>query len=228
MAQAPRRFNKLAITVPDQIALLEQRGLIVGNRIHAQQSLRNIGYYRLSGYMLPFQVPNSNHQFSVGTTFEKITDLYSFDRKLRIIFLDALDRIEVGLRAATTQAMCLQHGSHWYRDATNFLPTAGHPQLLQSLLDEIGDSDPRRRAVHIAHYYNNYDDPPSPPSWMLLEAISFGSLAHIIRKLNANNLKVIARLINVPDPALKSWCLSLLIYATYVPTTSEFGIEYTP
>lgn len=209
MAQAPRQFTKPALDIPAQIALLEQRGLAIGNRIHAQQSLRHIGYYRLSGYMLPFQTPGTNHQFIAGTSFEKITDLYSFDRKLRIIFLDALDRIEIGLRAATTQALCLQYGSHWHLIPSNFLPGANHAALLESLKEEIGHYDPRKRAVQIAHYYSNYDDPPLPPAWMVLEAISFGSLVHIIRKLNAQNLKLVARLVGVPDPALKSWSLSL-------------------
>ena len=159
--------------------------------------------------MRPFQEPGGNHQFVAGATFEQITDLYSFDRKLRVIFLDALDRVEVGLRAATTQALCQLHGSHWYLDSANFLPTADHGALVASLQEEIGHDDERKRAVHVHHYYSNYDDPPMPPSWMLLEALSFGSLVHILRKLNAQNLKAISRLIGITDPALKSWCLSL-------------------
>ncbi len=159
--------------------------------------------------MIPFQIPGGNHQFIAGTTFEDITDLYSFDRKLRIIFLDALDRVEVGLRAATTQAMCLQYGPHWYMDANNFLPSANHVELLESLKEEIGHDDQRRRTVHINHYYSNYDQPEMPPSWMLLEAISFGSMVHIIRKLTAKNLKLISRLLGLPEQAVHSWPLSL-------------------
>jgi hypothetical protein len=37
--------------------------------------------------------------FVQAPTFDQIVDLYSFDRKLRIVFLDALDRIEVGLKS---------------------------------------------------------------------------------------------------------------------------------
>jgi abortive infection bacteriophage resistance protein len=43
----------------------------------------------------------------------------------------------------------------------------------------------------------------------MIMAISFGSLATIIRRLNAGNLKSVAWLIGLPDPALKSWCLSV-------------------
>jgi len=209
LAQTPRQFTKPALDLPAQIVLLEQRGLTIGNRVHAQQSLRHIGYYRLSGYMRPFQQPSGNHQFFAGTTFEQITDLYSFDRKLRVIFLDALDRVEVGLRAATTQALCQLHGSHWYLASTNFLPTANHRALIACLQEEIGHDDEKKRAVHIQHYYSNYDNPSMPPSWMLLEALSFGSLVHILRKLNAQNLKAISRLIGITDRALRSWSLSL-------------------
>ena len=191
------------------MALLQQRGLLLPDVQAAQLSLRYIGYYRLSAYMRPFQSTDGTHQFTTGTTFERIADLYSFDRKLRIIFLDALDRIEVGLKSAITEALCLKHGPHWYLNSQNFLPTADHNALLKNLKEEIGHHDTGRRAVHVAHYYDNYDEPDMPPSWMLFEAISFGSFAHVIRRLNAANLKSVAWLLGITDPALKSWCLSL-------------------
>jgi abortive infection bacteriophage resistance protein len=77
------------------------------------------------------------------------------------------------------------------------------------LKNEVGHSEPQKRAVHVNHYYLNYDQPEMPPSWSVLEATSFGSLAYLIRQLTAANAKSVAWLINIPEPALKSWTLSL-------------------
>lgn len=209
MSKSPRVFSKPAITITDQVTLLKKRGLEISDLPASQQALRYIGYYRLSAYMRPFQASGADHQFNEGTAFSDIDDLYSFDRKLRIVFLDALDRIEIGIKAAATQALCQHHGPAWFLDPKNFLPTADHGSMIEKLKDEIGTTDFSKRAVHIQHYYNNYDEPELPPSWMLMEAISFGSLARLIKNLNAKNMKSVAWLINIPEPALKSWCLSL-------------------
>jgi abortive infection bacteriophage resistance protein len=204
-----KTFTKPALSVQAQIAILKARGLSIADESNAQISLRHIGYYRLSAYMRPFQIADGTHNFNKGATFEKIFDLYSFDRKLRIVFLDALDRIEIGLKSATTESLATKYGPHWYLDKNHFLPNADHAALITSLKEEIGHSDPKKRAVHIDHYYSNYNTPDMPPSWMLFEAISFGSFAYLVRKLNAANSKGVAWLVNIPEPALPSWCLSL-------------------
>ena len=48
-------FAKAALTLEEQIALLRSRGLEIEDVQYATACLRNIGYYRLSGYSLPFQ-----------------------------------------------------------------------------------------------------------------------------------------------------------------------------
>lgn len=209
MSGESRTFTKPALSVSDQLALLEGRGLTIPDRAAAQMSLRHIGYYRLSAYMRPFQSTDRTHKFHAGTTFDQIATLYSFDRKLRVIFLDAIDRIEVAIRSALTESLGIKHGSHWFLDPKHFAASTNHVELLQKLKDEIGHSDPRKRAVHIAHYYESYDVPDMPPSWMIVEAISFGSLANLVRNLNLANSKSVAWLIGLQEPALKSWCLSL-------------------
>ena len=87
-------FTKPALAVPALISLLKERGLAVTDLFFAARQLRNIGYYRLTGYMLPFQIGgtgNDRHNFKSGTTFEQVIDLYIFDRQLRVLLLDVLD-----------------------------------------------------------------------------------------------------------------------------------------
>src|SRR5690625_121561 len=62
-------------------------------------TLRHIGYYRLSPYTIPFQKAGPEHRLRDGTSFDDVLDLYVFDRALRLVVMDALERIEVAVRA---------------------------------------------------------------------------------------------------------------------------------
>ncbi|WP_454942108.1 Abi family protein [Corynebacterium argentoratense] len=74
----------------------------------ATQWLNNVSYYRLSGYWCGYRVlppdtdpknPQRLDSFVSGTSFSDVVALYEFDRKLRTLVHNALERIEVALRA---------------------------------------------------------------------------------------------------------------------------------
>lgn len=87
-----------------QLELLKNRGLIFEDEQKALGYLKTIGYYRLSGYLYSFRqvdAQNSNRKLDgfIGSShFEDVKNLYMFDKKLRQLALDALERIEVALR----------------------------------------------------------------------------------------------------------------------------------
>ena len=49
-------YNKPALSVSQQINKLESRGLIVNDKVLAENALRNLNYYRLSGYWMYFKI----------------------------------------------------------------------------------------------------------------------------------------------------------------------------
>ena len=87
------KFNKPFQSIQQQVSLLSQRGLIIDNDV--EHYLRNLNYYRLSGYWLPFQDNHNTHRFIAGTRFSDVLNLYVFDRELRLLLLDSIERIEV-------------------------------------------------------------------------------------------------------------------------------------
>jgi len=100
-------FSKPYLTVPAQIALLKARGLTITDDCRATAALERIGYYRLSGYWYPLRTSTITNpsgarivqdDFRPGTEFGQIVDLYVFDKKLRLLTLDAIERVEVVLR----------------------------------------------------------------------------------------------------------------------------------
>ena len=100
-----QRYDKPALDENELIERYIERGLIIADRNRAARYLRHIGYYRLSPYTIPFQADRTTHSFSPGTTFDDILYIYVFDRQLRLLTIDAIERVEVGVRAAVSNTL---------------------------------------------------------------------------------------------------------------------------
>ncbi|MCM8597368.1 MAG: Abi family protein [Candidatus Accumulibacter sp.] len=206
----PMKFTKPATDLDAQLALLRSRGMVISDEARAKHYLRFIGYYRLSGYSLPFQInynADGSHRFLDGVGFDDVLDLYVFDRKLRLAVMDALERIEVAFRAVLSQSMSERHGAHWYMDATLFVPKYRHDKFLDVLKKDIGD-DPAKalvRQTFIQHYYDKYSDPALPPSWMVFEVLSFGTVSQVFKNLLRDHQKPIGKTFGLDGSVLASW-----------------------
>ena len=89
-------FTKLFESSENLVNLLESRGLQICDRNKAIQHLDNIGYYRLSAYMYPLlKMPKTAHLYKEGSTFEKVMMLYRFDKKLRLLMFNEIEKIEI-------------------------------------------------------------------------------------------------------------------------------------
>ena len=88
----------------------------------AQHYLSHIGYYRLSAYMYPLlSIPKEQHLFKPGTTFSKVMMLYRFDKKLRLLLFNEIEKIEIAVRCAIVNFGTEMVGnSFWMTDASNF------------------------------------------------------------------------------------------------------------
>ena len=96
-------FEKPPLSNKEIIRLLSERGMIIDDPKRAEHYLDFISYYRLSVHMLPFQ--DEHHSFKKPVSFEKILRLYSFDRRLRLLSMDALERIEVAFRTVIVNCL---------------------------------------------------------------------------------------------------------------------------
>lgn len=193
------KFEKKSLLINEQIQLLLDRGLIIKDRNLAIRCLSTVGYYRLSAYFKSFLIPNnSEHQFKKGITFEQIWQVYVFDRELRLHVSDALERIEIALRTSLSNAMSYKYGNLWYletkafcqkwitvhkiNDETKKKKKKLSPQ--QYFLNEINEICYDKKEDFIKHYYFKYNDPAYPPSWMMMECLSFGKCTSLFRNLS--------------------------------------------
>ncbi|WP_339798104.1 Abi family protein [uncultured Hyphomonas sp.] len=170
------KFTKPALSIADQIALLERRGMTVPDRARAEHYLRHISYYRLRAYWLPFETPaevNGDHAFREGASFDDAVSLYVFDRQLRLLVMDAVERIEVSFRGTWAHHLAMKYGPHGYIDGTLYGRQDHYAKALAGLIEEID----RSRDTFIEHYRQKYDDPELPPIWMAAEVMSLGQLS---------------------------------------------------
>ena len=168
-------FAKPAITISDQIDKLVDRGMIVADRALAEHSLQHISYYRLSAYWLPFEHPKGQPgpRFRTGTTFADVLALYEFDRKLRLLALDAIERIEVAVRGSWAYQLALLGGPFGYVDPVLYRA----PQTFTKNCNTLDREVFRSKDTFILHYKAKYSGPARPPVWMAAELLSFGALS---------------------------------------------------
>lgn len=211
---AKKLYDKPPLTFQDQTQKWIDRGLQVPDLYRAQSYLSHISYYRLSAYCLPFQ--SVKDKFDVGTTFDDILNLYLFDRELRLLILDAIERIEIALRTKIIYDLAHKYGSHWQDNpklfVTPYVNKSGikvepFRTLQKNLNKEYKSSDPE---VFIKHYFDNYHTPGNPPSWMAIELVTIGGLSRLFSNLaNDDDKKLISRNYKLPHFVFQSWFHSL-------------------
>jgi len=226
-----KEYTKKPLTIPEQVELLEKRGLIISDKSRAERLLANISYYRLSAYMLPFKPDKhiNDECFAKGVTWNNVYNLYVFDRKLRLLVFDAIERIEISVRSQLINQLSLKYGSHWYDNPSIFnvkqiidrktgTPIIDKLTGLPKTIDIFADIqqhiterlEQSKAEMFIAHYKTTYYNPPNPPSWMALEIMYFNHLSLICETLTKKSDRTnISYFYGLPDYVFNSWLHSI-------------------
>lgn len=139
-------FCKPPLNVSDQIALLKKRGMTFADDARAMRVLKNVNYYRLRAYWLPFEAPEADryaegeHLFKPGTDFDNVVSVYVFDRKLRVLLLEAIERVEIAIRTHWAQVLAESYGAHAYLDPSHFNKQHIYDACMSSLDEELARS----------------------------------------------------------------------------------------
>ncbi|MDO4802905.1 MAG: Abi family protein [Prevotellaceae bacterium] len=196
-------YTKTYSEPSDLIALLKSRGMTIDNEAKAQQYLKRIGYYRMSAYFYPLlAMPKEDHQYKVGSTFRQALDMYRFDRQLRLLIFNQIEKIEVAVRSAMVSVMSRETGDpFWMTNPVHFANSAKFNSSMQKIQQEYNKS----REDFIEHFRNTYDN-PFPPSWMLAEILPLGVLTRIYENIKVNQYrKKIAKEFDLNIPVFTSW-----------------------
>lgn len=192
--------------------------------------------------MRPFQSSRHDHQFNSNAQFLSLSRLYEFDRKLRLLVIDALERVEVGVRANICNHMGPKYGAHWYLDSSMFIQRYKHSELLTYIgkkqkqaeidykrecvrIDSLKGAtqlhrenlkQTRRQESYARHYQLTYSKPELMPNWAMAEELTLGQLSHLYKGLRYDaDKKAIARNLGLPIPLMESWLHTLTVIRNY-------------
>jgi len=202
-----KKYSKICTLPQDLILLLKQRGLVISDESQAINYLTNIGYFRLSAYFYPLlKEPKTEHIYKDGATFKMALDMYRFDRKLRILLFNEIEKIEVAVRS--TMNNCITAGLSdvfWMTDPNYF----HNPDIFSKTLGLIQSEIDKTKEEFVSHFQSTYSD-PYPPAWMIAEIIPLGVLSNLYNNLASKALsKKVALHFGLPLPVFSSWLLLL-------------------
>lgn len=210
----------------DQLALLKSRGLVATDDAAALRYLERIGYYRLSAYWYPFRVfrhqqdPASGviqtvrtDEFIPNTQFLDAVELYLFDKKLRLLVLDALERIEVAIRVDMAYLLG-ERDRFAHHDVAHFHPgfasRAGRSGKTAFGIwhEKYAGLVGRSKEDFVKHYRAKHG--PDLPIWVAIEVWDFGVMSQLFAMMKVADQQKIATKYGMPDwKVFQSWLRSL-------------------
>ncbi len=217
------KYKKEALTLEQQADRLIGRGL-VGDREELITRLRMVNYYRLSGYLYPFR--QSDQNYLPGTTLDEVWRRYSFDRSLRILLLDVIERIEVAVRTSLVYHFVEKHGPFGHLDEKNlpkFKKRSWKRRLIrntkslvklkgleltayQTWLTSLRNEKDRASESFVRHFRRTYGDSHDHlPLWMACELMTCGGTLQFANSVEPDVLKKAAADFGFPDQQLLSW-----------------------
>lgn len=227
------KYTKPPLTFESQADLLIQRGLVVQTRQDLVEKLRVVNYYRLSAYWIPFR--QSDETLKPGTSLELVWNRYTFDRQLRLLVMDAVERVEVAFRTRLAELHANKHGAFGYLNRANFstkstlwaelkahlkrflrriLPCALANR--KGLMDSHDEFVIRLRKIaseskeeFVRHYFSRYSSEADLPVWMAVEVMTLGNVLTMFQHLPREDKKTLASIFGVIAPVMDSWLLAL-------------------
>ena len=196
-------YTKTCKLPEDLISLLKGRGLSFSDENQAIDYLSHIGYFRLSAYLRPlYQDPKNAHIFKTDATFEKAMFMYRFDRKLRILLFNEIEKIEVAIRSAISNFMSNEVNDVFWMTDPRYFHNRSYFSQTQAIIDKELH---RTREDFIIHFRATYSD-PYPPAWMIAEILPLGVICKLYSNLKLPRWKKrIANQFGLTAPVLDSW-----------------------
>lgn len=208
------RYAKPAITFEQQADQLLTRGM-TGDRSIMIRRFAQVSYYRLSGYWYPFRQADPANpdqpldDFRPATTFNEVWNRYVFDRRLRLLVLDAIERIEVAVRTQLAYQHAHEFNPFAYANLPSSLPGLKWSEWLD-FCASFGREMGRSKDSFVKHFAKKYgSDHGYLPVWMAIEIMTFGSVLTFFSGSPHRIKQAIASSFDMPAKVFASWLLTL-------------------
>lgn len=218
------RYSKEPLRLEDQAQRLLDRG-VVADKSELIRRLQAVNYYRLSGYLYHYR-SSDGENFLSDTTLEMIWRRYNFDRRLRILLLDAIERIEVAVRTRFVYYFVLEHGAFGHLKKVN-LPNLKmrkhgsglHQKLIWLIrfkrwapcphtewLTKLRNEKSRSSEAFVKNFTRKYGDTHEHlPLWMACELMTCETTMQFAYGMDKGIFKKVAADFDFADEQLRSW-----------------------
>lgn len=216
------RYAKPALSLDELVTHLASIGL-QGERPMVAQRLKDVGYYRLSPYWRYFRKDPASPSSHLrdGTSIDDVWRLYTFDRELRLLVMDAIERVEIAVRSRLVQAHVSADGHDpfsYAEDACAARAPACVAERYRKLLNHVRRAleraveqpDAPQLTEALRHFARTYGDTHChPPLWLAAEDFSFGDLVTLYRGSPREVRKAVAIDFKIAEPVFESWLLTI-------------------
>lgn len=213
LARAPAiPFDKPPLSFADQVQKLQQHGMHIPDTSKAEFYLGQLNYYRFAAYCLPFEQNHTTHALHPNTSFDDVLNLYIFDRELRLLVLDAIERFEVSIRTQMAYHLSCNHNTaHPHLQAQLFHKQSVYDSSINKLTSDVRKS----KEDFIKHLTSRYQE-ALPPIWASVELMTLGQLSKWYSNIGARtDRQSIARIYQVDEKILTSFCQHLTHVRNY-------------
>jgi len=129
------------------------------------------------------QADKQKHEFKPNSRFEDVIALYNFDRELRLLFFDVIERIEISLRTKLIYHVSHEFGFWWFQNSTLFIDSKEQIKTLASIKETLSIS----KDIFIKDHKIKYKgDLRFPPAIKTLEITTFGGLSKLYGNLKSS------------------------------------------
>ncbi|KOO01865.1 Abi family protein [Vibrio nereis] len=201
---------------------LSGNGMLIPDTERAERKLSQVGYYRLSGFWYPCRMiefdddgnaimlnrkPKRLDTFLPNTSFDEIFKLYTFDKRLRLLLLDAIERIEINLKTVLAHELGrIDELAYQNPDFINPAQLEDYyykgAQVKNSWVEWSGRQRSELSRSKEEYIVWHKKSKRSMPIWVVVEAWSFGTLSKYFELLKRSHQNAIAQRLGVSNPSL--------------------------
>lgn len=200
-------------TLDEQIAILQNKGLVIDDINYAKEVLLRENYFFLMGYRHLFLVSEKDRVFLPNTNFRELYALFNFDRQIRNIIFKNILIVENNAKSIFSYQLSKKYGikEKSYLNPKNFNRSPDRRRQVNDLLKKMERQIRVNGGQHSAtmHYINNYG---YVPLWIVVKVLSFGIVSELFTILKPEDQNEIANIYHLQADDL----------ALYFPIMSNF------
>lgn len=177
-------------------------GLIIDDEEFAKDYLRLEDYYNvINGYAHIFKIKK---RFIKGIKFDNVRYLYEFDKTLRSIVYKYTSIIECHIKALIAHEFSRVHGvdETKYLDVSSFTTNERSREQVERLIEEckktIADALNKKSNKYREYIAHNKQNHGHVPLWILVRALSFGTVSIFYKNMLDSEKDVIAKNYYIP------------------------------